>query len=477
MIDRHRWAVSLCGLACIATACTAPEPPDDTGPVRTGDRHGSEGIGDPYYPRAGNGGYDVEDYAVTVRYDPERDRLTGDTTVTATATRELTRFNLDLRGFAVSSVEVGGEPADFTREGDAELVITPADPLAEGETIETRVRYDGEPIAADAGQLGGNGWYRTDSGGAFVLGEPESASYWFPVNEHPRDKATFNLTASVPEGWTAVSIGTGGEPTTRDGWTTSTWTEPDPVASYLTVFAVDRFTVETGELPDGTPVRNAFAPGADDARDDAARVPEIVDFLSEHFGDYPASTAGGIYLDHATGFALETQGTPTYPAGPTTDLVVHELAHQWYGNSVSVHSWADICLNECFASYATWLWAERQGADLDAFYRDSIESSRDNSAFWQAELYDMGAGNEFGAVYSKGPLALHALRLRIGDEAFARVLREWPAEHAGGNAAWEEFERFTEKIAGEDLDDFFSAWFRESGLPADEHLHPRPPGG
>ncbi|EHR63478.1 M1 family metallopeptidase [Saccharomonospora cyanea] len=473
MVDRRAWMASLCGLACIVAACTSPQDPSEPAPAPT---HGAAGIGDEYYPEAGNGGYDVDHYEVGVRYVPDSHQLTGDTTVTAHATQRLSRFNLDLRGFAVSSVEVDGRKAEFTREGDTELVITPSAPVAEGSVFTTRVRYEGKPVSADLGQLGGNGWYRSPSGGAFVFGEPQSASYWYPVNEHPRDKATFSVTATVPKGWTAVSVGTGGEPTTKGGWTTTTWSESDPVASYLTMFAVDRFDVETSTLEDGTPVRNVFAPGADDARDEAARTEEIVEYLASRFGDYPASTAGGVYLDNATGFALETQGTPTYPSGPNVELLVHEIAHQWYGNSVSVHSWADICLNECFASYATWLWAEdKEGADLDAFYRQRVEAMRGNHDFWSQPLYDMGAGNEFDAVYVKGPLAVHALRLRVGDEAFDRLLREWPAEHANGNASWEDFEKFAERVSGQELDEFFRAWFRGTEAPGDEHLYPEPP--
>ncbi|CAM3046108.1 M1 family metallopeptidase [Saccharomonospora xinjiangensis] len=471
MVDRRIVWTSLGGLACIVAACTSPPVPSEPAPAPT---HGAAGIGDEYYPEAGNGGYDVDRYELDVRYDPERGQLTGEATVTARATQRLSRFNLDLRGFTVSSVEVDGAIADFAREDSSELVVTPPEPLDEGSVFATRVRYEGKPVAAKAGQLGGNGWYRSPSGGAFVFGEPQSASFWYPVNEHPRDKAAFSLTATVPKGWTAVSIGKSGKSTTKEGWTTTNWTEPDPVASYLTVFAVDRFDVETGELADGTPVRNVFAPGADDARDEAARTAEIVEYLESRFGDYPASTAGGIYLDSATGFALETQGTPTYPSGPDVDLLVHEIAHQWYGNSVSVHSWADICLNECFASYATWLWAEdKHGADLDSFYRERVEMMP--ADLWAEPLYDMGAGNEFGAVYVKGPLAVHALRMRIGDESFDELLRRWPAEHENGNASWEEFEDFAERVSGQDLDEFFKAWFRDTERPADEHLHPARP--
>ncbi|MCP2251870.1 Peptidase family M1 [Prauserella aidingensis] len=473
-------------LVCTLAACTpgGDEPQADSSQrpstASTGERPGAvqqrpaepgaPGIGDPYYPDAGNGGYDAQGYDVSVRYDPGSGVLHGDSTMTARATEPLSSFNLDLRGMTVESVHVDGAPARFARRGAHELVITPAQPTPADERFRVRVRYHGTPGRTESG-LGSNGWHRTPSGGAFVMGEPPSASFWYPANDHPRDKATFRLTARVPEGWQAVSVGREEGRSTRDGWTTSRWVEPEPVAGYLTTVAVDRFDVVRRELDDGTPVLNAFAPGSEDLRAEARRTGEIVRFLESRFGPYPATTAGGIYLGADTGYALETQGRPTYDATANLSTIVHELAHQWYGNEVSVSSWADICLNECFASYAQWLWAEgKEGDDLDARYHDAVDSvPRD---FWEPQLYDMGAGNEFSGVYDKGILAMHALRRQLGEKTFWRVMRSWPREHAEGNASWPEFERFTERVSGRNLDGFFAAWFRQSGRPGEQQLYP-----
>ncbi|MEU3272766.1 M1 family metallopeptidase [Saccharomonospora sp. NPDC006951] len=476
MFSRRVRTVLLGGLICTCTltSCTSPEPERDAPqPAQGQPGKGADGIGDPYYPADGNGGYDAIDYAVTVDYNPGTGILDGDTTVTAKATEDLERFNLDLRGFTVASVEVDGEEAEFAREGEAELVITPAQPLADGDEFTTRVRYTGEPVEAADGQLGGNGWHRTASGGAFVIGEPQSASYWYPVNEHPSDKAAFHLTATVPEDWTAVSIGRKESESTEAGKTTTTWVEPDPVASYLTVLAIDRFTVDESKLADGTPVLDAYAPGAEGIRGDASRVGEIIEFLSGKFGEYPANAAGGIYLGEHVGYSLETQGRPIYTRSADLETIVHELAHQWYGNAVSVESWADICLNECLASYSQWLWAEgKEGADLDARYRATVEQLRTDSGFWGQQLYDMGSGKEFEGVYDKGILAMHALRRAVGDEAFDKVLTGWPEEHRNGNASWLDFEAYVSEIAGKDLTAFFEAWFHGTELPGDEHLYP-----
>jgi aminopeptidase N len=455
-----------------STGPDGPPAPSTTPPPGT-PAPGAPGAGDPYYPTDGNGGYDALGYRVGVGFDPATGRLDGDTTVVAMATQDLSRFHLDLRGFEVASVQVGGEPATFTREGAFELVVTPARPLPAGGTFETRVRYAGIPQAAKAGELGANGWQRSASGGAFVLGEPHSAAFWYPVNETPRDKATFHLTARVPEGWTVVSNGREEGTSSAGGWTTSVWNEPNPIASYLTTMAVDRFSLDRGTLPDGTPLLSAYAPGAESRRRVGERVPEVLDFLASRFGPYPQSAAGGVYLGARIGYSLETQTRPTYTQGADLLTVVHENAHQWFGDSVSVSSWADICLNECLASYAQWLWAEaKEGHDLDQRYRAAVDRYRHQRSFWEPRLYDMGPGQEFTGVYSKGVLAVHALRRRVGEEVFTRVLREWPALHRGGNAAWPEFEGFVAEAAGEDLRGFFGTWFRGTGIPAEADLYP-----
>lgn len=433
-----------------------------------------DGAGDPYYPTDGNGGYDVAAYYVSISYDPPSKELTGRTVVTATASEDLTKFNLDLQGLEVSSVTVGATDAKFSRSGEHELVITPAEPVATGTTFETTVTYSGVPESAESGSLGENGWQLSSSGGAFAAGEPHSATSWYPANDTPKDKATFKLDARVPNGWSVVSNGRESAPTDGgDGWTTYHWEEPNRIATYLTTVGIDKWTFERSTLPDGTPVVSAYAPGAESKKDIEARLPEIIEFLTTKFGPYPQSAAGGIYINENIGFSLETQGRPIYAAWAENSVVVHENAHMWYGNSVSVKEWKDICLNECFASYAQWLWDEaKEGRDLDKQYRTEV--ARGTDSLWSGKLYDMGVGNEFTAVYEKGPLALHALRRLVGEDTFNRMLKEWPARHRDGNASWPEFEKFTEEIAGRDLSGFFDAWFRQDTRPADEYLYPGP---
>ena len=451
---------------------SSPSPSSSTSSSSDGGEgepvEGSDGAGDRYYPTDGNGGYDVAGYRVSISYDPASRRLDGDTTVTARATQRLSRFNLDLYQLTVRSVEVDGQPARFGVEGEHELVITPPAEIAQDATFEVRVRYDGKPALFDESGLGAGGWYGNASGGAIAAGEPHSATAWYPANDTPRDKATFELTARVPDGWTVISNGVDEPPASTDGWTTFRWRLDDPTATYLTTVAIGRWRVFRSQLADGTPVVDAYAPGGESAKADEDRLPEIIEFLSAKFGPYPFDAAGGIFLGASIGYALETQSRPVYSPRPGLETIVHENAHQWFGDSVTLANWADICLNECLATYAQWLWREgKQGADLDENYRDAVER-----VDFRPKLYDMGAGNEFRGVYSKGPLAIHALRRQIGDASFDAVLRGWTQRYAGGNASWPQFEQHVSEVSGQDLSAFFEAWFHREGRPSDEFLWP-----
>ncbi|HTI20055.1 MAG TPA: M1 family metallopeptidase [Kutzneria sp.] len=473
MRARKNWLSTAVAVTVVATGLSLGAGIASAGQDFQRPTAGSDGGGDSYYPQDGNGGYDVADYNLKVGYDPATRQLTGLERITAAATQALSSFDLDFRGLTVDSIKVDGRPATFTRTGDHELVITPKLPLWRWQRFAVEIAYHGVPAPIANPLLGDLGWQYTNTGAAFVAGEPQSATTWYPVNDTPRDKATFHLAITVPDEWGVISNGREKGTYKAAGGTTHVWAEETPIVPYMTTVAIDKWTFDRQRRADGTPIVSAFSPGvADSVKQAEARLPEILDFLESKFGRYPIDAAGGIFLNAPIGFSLETMSRPIYTSlAGSVGVIVHENAHQWYGDSVAVTSWKDVCMNECFASYAQWLWSEaKDGVDLNARYLAAVKNASTN--FWNAKLYDMGAGNEFTYVYSKGPVMLHALRNYIGQDAFDRVLRTWPSLHRGGNGTMQGFQRLTETVAHRDLSGFFNAWIYGSGKPADEYLYP-----
>jgi aminopeptidase N len=432
-------------------------------------RPGAAGIGDPYFPKYGNGGYDVAGYDLTLRYDPKSGQLSGTAAITAMATQDLSRFDFDFAHLAAGGVVVDGRTAQAKQDGD-ELVVTPAAGIVKGKQFTAVVTYAGKPQALRNMALGVGGWLRTTDG-AFALGQPESASTWYPVNDHPADKATFKLAITVPDGLEALSNGVPGPRSSANGWTTWTWSEAAPMASYLSTVVIGQYRV-TSSTHDGKPMITAIPeslPADGPAAKSIERTGEIADFLATRFGPYPFDAYGGIVLDDSrVGYALETQSRPVYgnsffqnEANPT--VVAHELAHQWYGDSVALERWQDIWLNEGFATYAEWLWQEHDGGPSLAESFDSAYSGFD----WRGPPGDPGADDLFGnAVYQRGAMTLYALRESIGDQKFAALLKSWPAAHRDGNVTTTEFIQFAQNAAGKDLGPLFQAWLFATTKPA-----------
>jgi Peptidase family M1 domain/Peptidase M1 N-terminal domain/Immune inhibitor A-like, MAM domain len=639
---------------------------------------GAPGAGDPYYPLDGNGGYDVSHYLLQVKYDPDTDVLRGTATIRAKATQNLSQFDLDLLGLTVHSVKVDGRRASWTRDGQ-ELVITPKNGIRKRRNFKVVVHYSGIPESVE-----GAGFIATDDG-ALVIGEPHVASTWFPVNDHPSDKASYSFEITVPAGLEAVANGVLRDKRTKHGWTTWSWEEKDPMASYLATATMGEFDIhayrkngirfwdavdpdlhkqvqphsgsqyaisQKGDpsykrlertisvpgsgatltfwvnrntegnwdfffveahtagmddwttLPDGNGHTSqdtgfvcpfsidlhpflahyetandeggcdpsgttgdwhaisgssggaweqwsidlsAFAgktaevslsyasddlfqlpgvfvddivvstgagttsfeddgdtmdgwtvPGAPPGSapnpndwivgtpadapppigaqiDDVfALQPEILEFEANHFGRYPFRAGGGLVDDVAgLGFALENQTRPIYAIDffvdqeQSEDVVVHELAHQWYGDSLAVAQWQHIWLNEGFATYAEWLWNEEMrgvpAQDIFDFYYSVIP---DDDPFWQVIVGDPGPDFLFDfAEYARGAMTLHQLRLAVGDDDFFKILKQWAKKNAGGNVTTDEFIALAEKISGQQLDDLFETWLFTPGKP------------
>ncbi|MGN6574894.1 MAG: M1 family metallopeptidase [Nocardioides sp.] len=445
---------------------------------------GAAGIGDAYFPTDGNGGYDVSHYDISDSYDVATGQLDGTTVVTAETTENLSSFNLDLV-LAVDGVELGvgggapvrltrgSGPGTFHKSGKHELVVRPAAPTPAGTGLTVRVDYHGRP--ADIGYRKNKPWLR-NAGETMATNEPQIAPWWFAANDHPSDKATFDIELAVPSGQQAISNGVllGHE---DDGaWSTWRWRMAQPMAPYLAFFAAGRFVVEQGTRA-GFPYVNAVSKQLSAGNRTRAlklmrRTPKIVAWLQSQFGDYPYESTGGVTTALYSGFALENQSRPTYPylgnGSYARTTVVHELAHQWFGDQVSVHRWRDIWLNEGFASWAEWRYDEAHGRrSAQRTLLNHYAAYMRSDPLWKLEIGDPGPKKLFAyPVYERGAMALQALRHRIGNRDFMRVLRTWVIRHQDGTGRVAQFRRLAEDVSGQHLRRFFKVWLHTGQKPA-----------
>ncbi|MDC2954544.1 M1 family metallopeptidase [Streptomyces gilvifuscus] len=430
------------------------------------DTAGTSGVGDPYFPLAGNGGYHVEHYGLTLRYDTGSRHLDGTAVLTARATQRLTRFDLDFKGLKVTGLTVDRAAAGFRRDGQ-ELVVTPRRTLHPGQEFRVKVTYSGVPKKVTDPDGSADGWIATDDG-AFVAGEPQGAMTWFPANNHPKDKSSYDITITVPKGRTAVSNGALLSRRTAHGRTTFHWRQTEPMAAYLATATVGKFKVEQYTTRDGLHVYNAVDPReAAAAAPVLKQLPSVLKWESKVFGPYPFRDAGSIVDRAHVGYALETQSRPLYDEAPDLGTLVHENAHQWFGDSVSLTSWKDIWLNEGFATYAEWLYSEQHGASTAQKIFDTLYARPASDGLWAFPPGNPGSGkNIFGTpVYARGAMALHELRRAVGDPVFFRILRDWAGRHRGGHGTTEQFVNLARQESGKDLNSLFQTWLYAPGKP------------
>ncbi|MET9515379.1 M1 family metallopeptidase [Streptomyces sp. NPDC002994] len=434
---------------------------------------GASGVRDPYFPRLGNGGYDVQHYALTLDYAPERGdrggsagRLTGTAEITARATQDLSAFNLDLHGLDVSSATVEGAEAAVSRAGN-ELTLRPDSDLTEGETFTTVVRYSGNPATITDADDSQEGWLTTVDG-AVALGQPTGSMAWFPGNHHPSDKASYDITVTVPKGLKAISNGElKSERGAKGGRTAFAWHSGEPMASYLATVAIGAYETKTSRTPSGVPVYTAVDPTvAKGSAKVLATVPDVMEWGVKNFGPYPFSSTGAIVeRGNDSAYALETQTKPVFPGAPDQGLLVHELAHQWFGNSVTPESWRDMWLNEGFATYAEWMWAEDfDNIPVGASFRRAF-GAKANWAFPPANP-PTAAHISDEPVYGRGAMVIHKIREAVGDDAFFDIVRGWTAAHRHGNASTDDFTAYVERKSGKDLKDVWDTWLYGQDKPS-----------
>jgi len=433
---------------------------------------GAAGIGDTYFPDLGNGGYDAQHYTLALDVKPETNELNGTVTIEATTLEKLETFNLDSHALTIDSINVDDQPATFSQNGD-ELTITPSTPLESNKAFVVVIDYHASPelYISEAAPFA-MGWSHTPDGSINVFGEPAASASWFPNNDHPRDKATYRFEITVPDSWMVAATGVLQDTKTNGNNTTFIWEMDQPMASYLASISIDHFELVTQTGPNGIRIRNYFPVDTDAVQQvNFESLSKMIDFFDNLFGPYPFDEYGVVVAasDGLCGeddLSLEAQSLSIHCPSTfmTSEIVIaHELAHQWFGDSVSLKNWQDIWLKEGFATYASWLWSAKNDPRLMILIAQQQKANMNDSdnpvaAPSPQDIYT----NE---SYVGGATVLQALRMEVGDDTFFNILRTYADRYKYGVAGTDDFIAVAEEVSGKDLTNFFNEWLFSPYLP------------
>ncbi|MFD5429807.1 M1 family metallopeptidase [Streptomyces sp. NPDC127084] len=466
LLTSRRLRAALLATAAATMLASAPPAPEPLG------------IGDPLFPHLGNPGYDVLSYDIAFVYGGSNTKpLDAITKIDARTTTRLERINLDFTNGTVKRAEVNGADATFTTVGE-DLVLTPAQPVDAGRKLSITVTHTSDP----SGPKGAGGWVRTTDGLA-MANQADAGHRVFPCNDHPADKAAFTFRVTAPSTLTAVANGLLESRTASGSNTTWLYRTSHPMATELAQVSIGTSTVVGRAGPHGLPLRDVV-PTADRALLEPwlKRTPGHIEWMESKVGRYPFETYGVLVASAATGFELETQTLSLFERSLFTrsererwyvdSIMVHELAHQWFGDSVTPRAWADLWLNE---GHATWYEAVYAEEHDKKSLEERMRLAYTRSDGWRASGGPPAApkpakgGQQLGLfrpiVYDGSALVLYALRQEIGAGAFDRLERAWVSRYRDANAGTADFVRLASQTAGRDLSAFFRGWLYAAKTP------------
>ncbi|MFI2473866.1 M1 family metallopeptidase [Nocardia xishanensis] len=436
-----------------------------------GDKFYTDPIDD-YLPQNGNRGYRVSRYELDLSYKVASNRLAGRAEITAVTTAVQPRFGFDLsQALTVSKVFVNGAKAAKYAHQHGKLVVTPQQRIPAGGVLSVVVQYAGVPKPV-RGPWGEVGWEEL-SEGALVASQPNGAASWFPCDDHPSSKASYRISLTTDSPYYALANGTLVRKQTKASQTTWVYEQPEPMSSYLATIQIGPYRKHRlGGVRTSVPMHAVVPPRLRAEFDhDFARQARMMEVFTERFGPYPFGEYTVVITDDDLEIPIEAQGISVFGANHcdgrrgSERLVAHELAHQWFGNSLTLRKWRDIWLHEGFACYAEWIWSEASGGpSADQLAR----AARHNLARQPQDIVigDPGPKRMFDdRVYKRGALTLHALRLELGEAGFADLLPEWVRRYRHSSVTTEEFTDLAGHYSLVPLRPLWDDWLRDEPLP------------
>ncbi|OZF52418.1 peptidase M1 [Rhodococcus sp. 14-2470-1b] len=424
---------------------------------------------DDYLPQNGNRGYRVSRYELDLEYKVESNRLAGKAKITAVTTDTVSKVAFDLGpALRVSKVTVNGSRSVKFSQHRGKLKITPAKPVASGAALVVNIQYSGTPKPID-GFWGEVGWDELTEG-SIVASQPNGAASWFPCDDHPVSKASYGITITTDSPYYAVANGTLVRKQTRASRTTWVYEQPEPMATYLATIQIGPYSQHTITE---SPVRmKAVLPHRlrPNFEHDFGRQPQMMETFTRLYGPYPFAAYTVVVTDDDLEIPIEAQGLSIFGANHCSGtryferLVAHELAHQWFGNSLTLGKWKDIWLHEGFACYSEWIWAENSGGSSAAEKARRVHTMQ-RGLPRDLILGDPGPSKMFDdRVYKRGALTLHALRTTIGDDKFFELIQEWTSKYRYSTVSTADFTDLASRFGAPRS--LWDAWLGQEQLPA-----------